>query len=621
MEAGPFPAGNPRLMGSAQSLLAELRRRNVFRAAAIYAAAVWALAQGIAQLAPTVGLPDWATRWFLVAAIIGFPFWIALAWFYEFTPHGLKRESEITDRDPSVRRAAGRKLDFAIIGVLALAVVLLVTNQFVLRGDATSRAHTNALANIPAMSVAVLPLANASPDKDQVYFSDGLSEDLINTLSQFEHLKVISAHSSFQFRNTSASAQEVGAKLGVAHLVEGSVRHAGGMVRITAQLVNVADGSTLWSEHYDRPYKDLFALQDTVTKAIAYALKAKLQPGTQVGNKDRRPPGGNVDAYAAFLRGKVTANQATSEAEPEPGYLKAMAEFDSAIRIDPRYAAAVADKALVWMNLSTVRTGAARQQALANARELAAQAQALAPNNVVVLNALASLHGTFDHDLSKAVAEYRRAIQADPHAVFAKDNLAAVLLTLGQPQEAAALLHESLQIDPLNAIAYGGLSNALVAMGKLDAAAAAARKMIEVQPSSAAQVHGQLAMIEILRGNAAAALAEARQSPAAYGTRDANVALALQIGSDRAAADAALKALIARPPDDQMFGTVADVYALRKDADQVFAWLDRAMKNGENVAGSLLADPFLKPYWHDPRFAALCKQLGLPAPGDAVATP
>ena len=608
-------------MASAPSFLAELRRRNVFRAAAIYAAAVWALAQGIAQLGPSVGLPDWGTRWFLVAAIVGFPFWIALAWFYEFTPHGLKRESEIGERDPSARHATGRKLDFAIIGVLAVAVVLLVTNQFVLRGDATSRAQASVFANIPALSVAVLPLANASPDKDQVYFSDGLSEDLINTLSQFEHLKVISAHSSFQFRNTSASAQEIGAKLGVAHLVQGSVRHAGDTVRITAQLVNAVDGSTLWSEHYDRPYKDLFALQDTITQAIADALKAKLLPGTQIGDKTHRPPSGNVDAYAAFLRGKAIGNKAISEADPAPGYLKALAEFDTALQLDPRYAAAMANKALVWVNLSGVRTGTAKQQAIAKARELAAKAQALDPNNATVLNALAGLHSLIDHDLDKAVAEFRRAIQSDPHATSAKYNLAASLLALGQPQGAVALLRESLQDDPLNAFAYGGLSSALVAMGKLDEAATAARKMAEIQPSAAAGVHGQLATIEILRGNAAAALAEARQSPTTYGARDANVALALQIGSDRAAADAALKTLIARPTSDQMYGTVADAYALRKDADQVFIWLDHAVKNGEDVAAGLLADPFYRPYWHDPRFATLCKRLGLPAPGEPSAAP
>lgn len=166
-------------------LFAELKRRNVLRAGLLYAGAVWALAQGIAQLGPSVGAPEWITRWFLVAAAIGFPFWIAFAWFYEFTPHGLKRESEIAPEE-SIAHSTGRKLDFWIIGVLAVAVVLLLTNQFVLRRDATSVAGAQTiadnLAKVPAKSIAVLPLDNASGDQGQLYFSDGLSEDLITAL-------------------------------------------------------------------------------------------------------------------------------------------------------------------------------------------------------------------------------------------------------------------------------------------------------------------------------------------------------------------------------------------------------------------------------------------------------
>ncbi|HZX72626.1 MAG TPA: hypothetical protein VFE77_17655, partial [Rhodanobacter sp.] len=171
-------------------LLDELRRRNVLRAAAIYAAAAWALAQGIAQLGSALGLPDWTTRWFIVAAVIGFPLWIAFAWFYEFTPQGLKRESEIDPAD-SIAHRTGRKLDYWIIGIMAVAIVLLVTNTFVLRRDATSVAERSdattiaaTLARVPEKSVAVLPFANESGDPKQAYFSDGLSEELITDLTQ-----------------------------------------------------------------------------------------------------------------------------------------------------------------------------------------------------------------------------------------------------------------------------------------------------------------------------------------------------------------------------------------------------------------------------------------------------
>src|SRR6185312_3599798 len=171
--------------------------------------------QGIAQLGPSFGTPDWVTRWFVIAGAIGFPFWLAFAWFYEFTPSGLKRESEVAPGD-SIAHSTGRKLDFWIIGVLAVAVVLLLTNQLVSRRDAT--------APISDQSIAVLPLANEGGNADEQYFSDGLSEDLIITLSRFADLKVISRGSSFKFRDSSDDSRTIGVKLGVAHLLEGSVR-------------------------------------------------------------------------------------------------------------------------------------------------------------------------------------------------------------------------------------------------------------------------------------------------------------------------------------------------------------------------------------------------------------
>lgn len=233
------------------NLLAELKRRNVLRAGALYAAAAWALSQGIAQLGPLFHAPEWAMRWFVIACVIGFPFWLAFAWFYEFTPSGLKRESEIAP-DDSIAHSTGKKFDRWIIAVLVVAVVLLVTNQFVLRRDATGQANATdattlaaTLAKIPQKSIAVLPLTNDSGDKDQQYFSDGLSEDFINALSQFDGLKVIGRNSAFQFRNTKDDARTIGARLGVAHLLEGSVRREGDTVRISAELINATDGSTL----------------------------------------------------------------------------------------------------------------------------------------------------------------------------------------------------------------------------------------------------------------------------------------------------------------------------------------------------------------------------------------
>src|SRR6516165_89465 len=179
---------------NSRNLFTELKRRNVIRATILYLGAVWALAQGISQLGPSVGAPEWATRWLLVAAGIGFPFWIAFSWFYEFTPEGLKRESEI-DPAASITHYTGRKLDFAIIGVLAVAVVLLLTDRFVLRHAVNQEADVA----ISEKSIAVLPFVNMSSDKEQEYFSDGISEELLNLLAKITQLQVTARTSSFSF--------------------------------------------------------------------------------------------------------------------------------------------------------------------------------------------------------------------------------------------------------------------------------------------------------------------------------------------------------------------------------------------------------------------------------------
>src|SRR5262245_41054044 len=216
-----------------RNLFAELKRRNVIRAVILYLGAVWALAQGISQLGPSVGAPEWATRWFLVAAGIGFPFWIAFSWFYEFTPEGLKLESEI-DPAESIKHHAGRKLDFAIIGVLAVAVVLLLTDRFVLRHGANE--------TISETSIAVLPFVNMSEDKANEYFSDGISEELLNLLSKVPQLQVAARTSSFSFKGKGVEIPEIARQLHVANVLEGSVRRSGDQLRITAQLIRAAEG-------------------------------------------------------------------------------------------------------------------------------------------------------------------------------------------------------------------------------------------------------------------------------------------------------------------------------------------------------------------------------------------
>jgi TolB-like protein/Tfp pilus assembly protein PilF len=587
-------------------LLAELRRRNVLRAAVLYAGAVWAFGQGLSQFSPTIGLPDWTTRWFLVAACIGFPFWIAFAWFYEFTPTGLKRESDIPPGD-SIARSTGRKLDFWIIGILAIAVVLLLTDRFVVHKNSASVANAE-------KSIAVLPFANEGDDSDQQYFSDGLSEDFINALSQFAGLKVIGRNSAFQFRNSRDSVQTIGAKLGVAHLLEGSVRRAGDTVRISAELINASDGSMLWSQHYDRPYKNLFALQDDITHAVAGALQAKLLETDGAVAQSDRPPSGDLTAYTAYLQGKFYNARGT-----DVDLRQAITQYEAATKVDPRYALAWAGMSHTWTGVGvTFLSGQEAQQAYLKARTAANTALKLDPNLAAAHVARGYMLLIADFDWVGAQAEYQRAEQLAPKDGASLFYLGNVSATLGRPEQAVVLTRQALATDPLHVNWYHWLATYLWGLGRLDEAAAASRKAIELQPA-AVTYHARLATIEIERGDAQAALAAAQAEPPG-GWQEIAVTLARQIGPDRAAADAALEHLIETQPDDAPY-QIAEAYALRRDPDEMFAWLDRVWTSRDGGIQTLLYDPFILRYQHDPRFAAFCDKVGLPAATEAKAMP
>ncbi len=592
------------------SLFAELKRRNVFRAAAFYAASAWLLVQIATQVFPVFSIPDWVVRAIVLAATIGFPFAMLFSWFYEWTPQGIQRESEVAPNE-SVTRQTGRRLDRWIIATLLLAVVLLLTDKLVLRPN-EKPAGTTA---IPEKSVAVLPFANEGGDKDQEYFSDGLADGFITALSQFAGLKVTSRQSAFQFRESKQSAQTIGAKLGVAHLLEGSVRRAGETVRISAELINASDGSTLWSQHYDRPYKDLFALQDDITQAVATALQARLLEGGGAVAQSERPRSGNLAAYTALLQGRFHDAHNTEGEKRE-----AIAQYQAAVKIDPRYAQA-------WAELSEALTGQASkylsgkdaQQTFSKARAAADAALALEPNLAAAHVARGDVLLSADFDWAGAGAAYERAAQLAPNGGSSLFSLGYLRATLGHLEEAVALTRRTLATDPLHPNRYQWLSIYLCGLGRLDEAIAASHQAIEMRPAAVAY-HERLAIIEILRGDAQAALAAAQAEPASGGWQEIALALARQIGPDRAAADAALKHLIEKDADDAPY-QIAEVYALRRDPDQMFAWLDRAWTSRDPGIGYLLTDPFILRYQQDPRFAAFCQKVGLPTSTDAKAMP
>lgn len=584
--------------------ISELKRRNVPRAALLYVGAVWALAQGIAQLGPELGAPDATTRWFLIAASIGFPIWLAISWRYELTSQGLKLESEVDD-DAHDARKVKRRTDLIIIGVLAIAVVLLLTDR-VVEADKAVETRIAAIAS-DGNSIAVLPLVNESGDKDQQYFSDGLSEGFITALSRVKGLRVINRKSSFEFRDSKEDSRDIAAQLGVSHLLEGSVRRVGDTVRVSASLTKAADGSILWSDKYDRPYKDLFALQDQITSQVATALKAQLQPPPPAHSQQGdRPPSGNLDAYDAYM----LAIHATTQEE-------AAKQFDRAIELDPAYGLAYSAKA--GMLIDAVANGLSGEDAdtaYSHADEAIRQAMRLAPDQASTHIARGRLLLLRDFDWRGGEAEFKRAVELAPDNGEALFQLGVARASQGDLVQAVDLTRKALKVEPLNVVWEQWLVAYLMPLGRLDEAEQVIGKAIKQKPNWRFN-HYLLTLSKVLRKDAAAAQKAAEAEPAGP-WQDFALAFAAQVGPDRAAADAMLKDSIEKYSEGWAF-QIAQLHAVRGEPDQMFEWLQRALKAHDTGMQTLLYDALLLRYRDDPRYAALAKEVGLPKPAAAPA--
>ena len=597
-------------MSARTSLFSELKRRNVLRAGVLYAGAVWALAQGIAQLGPFFAAPEWTVRWFVIAGVIGFPFWIAFAWFYEFTPQGLKRESEIAPGDVAAHSHA-RKLDFAIIGVLAIAVVLLLTNTFVWHKGSGLDGGSAGPA-ISLKSIAVLPLLNESGDASQDYFSDGLSEELISALGQVRDLKVIGRNSSFRFRGAQQDdTAGIGSKLGVATLLEGTVRKQGDEVRIVASLVKASDGSQLWSQTYERQLKDVFAVQSDIATSVANALKASVF-GSAVEATDK-PPGGDMAAYDAMLQGRYYADRRT-----RADYAKAVGYYQQAIKRDPDYALAYARLAIAqqWFNDWEADTGE-RKLAGAQARSNARKAVELAPESALALGALGINQAWTDFDYPAAEATLKKAVALDPSNAETLYQLADVTASLGRTQEAIAMMHKVLMLEPLNASFHFYTGTFLLARGRYAEAQKETQRAIELQPG-ADGFSSQLAFSLMGQGNFDQAIEAAKADPN-KGDRLQALAIIWYARGDKSKAQEALDGML-REAGKVAPGLIAEVYAYEGDLDRAFAWLDRAVQARDPTAAALYEAPMDLAALHgDPRFVDFCRKVGLPMPAEAAA--
>jgi TolB-like protein/Tfp pilus assembly protein PilF len=486
---------------------------------------------------------------------------------------------------------------------LAFVLVLVVVAAATIVGH--FRAVRNAR-NVPSLnnsSIAVLPFADMSPAKDQEYFSDGLSEQLINDLAKVSGLKVVGRSSAFQFKGRDEDLREVGRKLGVANILEGSVRRNGNHVRITAELIKADDGFQLWSQKYDREIKDIFAVEDEIALAATEALQLKLLGG------NGQPVASNLhsiipEAYQAYLQ----ANYLLGRGQSKEDLGKALAYADMAIKLDAKYASAWALRATV-QNLMAQVSLTDVTEGFRKARDDAEQAIALDPASASGYLALARTQLTYDWDWDIANTCLNKAAALEPGNVEILRIHAHLSEVLGNLDEAIKFTEQAVALDPLRSNSLLGLGYLLYVDGRYDEAHVELQKALDLNPQ-AAFVHGTLGKVLIAEAKPQQALAEIEKEPNEWGKLTDQALVYHALGRERDSS-AALADLLAKHDTDSAY-QIAQAFAFRGESDKSFEWLERAYKQRDPGLPEIKTDPLLKNLRHDSRYTELLRRMRLP---------
>jgi len=449
------------------SFFNELKRRNVFRVAIAYTVAAWLLLQIVDLVLENINSPDWVMQVFMLAMAVGLPIAIIIAWAFEMTPEGIKREKDV-DRSASITRETGKHLNRGIIIILVMLVVFLLTDKFRENGSTqpvTEPAKTESApdevvqADIEdiSKSIAVLPFVNMSSDPEQEYFADGISEELLNALAKVKGLKVAGRTSSFAFKGKNEDLNSIGKVLRVSHILEGSVRKSGNRIRITAQLIKVHDGFHMWSETYDREMSDIFVIQDEISAAILVQLKTQL-----LGDQQRLTIQTDPRAYDLYLLAKQRIYDRT-----EASLKMAVKLLEEAISIDGKYAPTYAQLGIANIFLSEQNYGTLpHMQATETAREYLETALQLAPQNAEALAGMGLFHMQGDRDHEKAISLLQQALTINPNLVNASTWLANELNQIGKLQASLQLREQTFQRDPLHRPTFGNLQQSYMVFGQ-----------------------------------------------------------------------------------------------------------------------------------------------------------
>jgi TolB-like protein/Tfp pilus assembly protein PilF len=488
------------------SLFNELKRRNVFRVGMAYIVAAWVFLQVADLVLEAINAPDWVLQTLMLLIGLGFIAALIIAWAYELTPEGIKREREV-QRGESITHHTANKLNHITIALVLVGVAIVVADRLMpeqpeptAEAVATTPAPVEPVAK-PApvaeppiandeKSVAVLPFVNMSSDPEQEFFSDGISEEILNVLTRIPGLKVAARTSSFQFKGQNRDIADIARQLKVNHILEGSVRKAGNQLRITAQLIEAESGFHLWSDTFDRQLEDVFAIQDEIAGAIAGELRARLADEELTASTPV-----DMQAYDLYLKGRalVSTRRGTN-------LLQAIELLQQVLDIAADYAPAMASMAKAYVVLpyfsEIIPVGTAR----AEARRWAEQALQIEPDNTEALAVMGIVHNEVDLDPEKALEVLERAVQANPGSAVANNFLGDIYTRIGDLERAMIYEAKAAELDPLSPVMLTDLGNVHVLAGELQKVIELANRALELDPDfSHALV--QLTDVNFMLGN------------------------------------------------------------------------------------------------------------------------
>ena len=609
------------------SLFNELKRRNVIRVAIAYAVVGWLIMQVTDTFSPALRLPEWFPTAVAFLLLIGLPLALFFAWAFELTPDGIRRESEV-DRDQTIRPQNARKLDRMIIIALVAVVAVLLLDRYlgdetqkIVAGQERQSSHQVSDTSIEGpdpdpnpiastyddrTSVAVIPFVNMSDDEANEYFSDGISEELLNALVHIQSLRVPSRTSSFTFKNSDKKLSEIGRELGVDHILEGSVRKAGDRIRVTAQLIDVKTDTHLWSETYTRELDDIFEVQDEIAKAIVDALQIALSGADQQNLTTHST--NNIQAYNKYLLGRYLWNQRGGHRSGE-SLLSAVDALHEAVEMDPEYDQAWAALADTYIVIPEYGVGTLEEYTPL-AREAVNKALAINPDSARALTASGYIKSVYDFDWEAANSDFERAIALQPGYATAHQWYGTMLFYQGRLEEALTQSQLARIADPLSVVVRHAPGYYLLWSNRLDEAEVHFMDVLDLgQPFRWTLF--TLDILNTLEGNYDEARRRVRQLAEMEGFDPAADLARIDAIETPALKETALTLL--RERQDLRDGVMGKAlqYALLEEYESALESLETGFAIGDPTAPRMNVMQVYEPLHDNPRFQAMLREMNL----------